>query len=53
VVVPAPSNARHETAFIVLKEGRIHFEGDANELQRSPDAYVKSFLTGWIPPLVA
>ena len=39
--------------FMVLHEGRIQFRGSAAELLASEDAYLKTFLSGWIPPLVA
>jgi phospholipid/cholesterol/gamma-HCH transport system ATP-binding protein len=42
-----------EATFLMLKDGGIHFDGSAAELCASEDAHVKTFLSGWIPPLVA
>ena len=36
--------------FIVLHDGRIHFEGTAAELLASPDRYLKEFLHMTLPP---
>jgi ABC-type transporter Mla maintaining outer membrane lipid asymmetry ATPase subunit MlaF len=36
----------------MLRNGRIYFEGDAAALKRSTDTYLRSFLSGWIPPLI-
>jgi phospholipid/cholesterol/gamma-HCH transport system ATP-binding protein len=36
--------------FIVLHEGRVHFEGSAAELFASPDSYLKEFLYMTLPP---
>jgi ABC-type transporter Mla maintaining outer membrane lipid asymmetry ATPase subunit MlaF len=34
-----------ETEFIMLKDGLICFEGDADELRTSPDPYIRNFLS--------
>jgi phospholipid/cholesterol/gamma-HCH transport system ATP-binding protein len=34
-----------EIEFIMLKDGHIHFEGQASELRESADAYLRSFLS--------
>ena len=52
-IVPARDRASHDTKFIMLKDGGVFFEGQAKELLASEDAYLKTFLSGWIPPLVA
>ena len=39
--------------FLMLKDGRIYFEGTASELKASPDPFLHAFLTGWVPPLLA
>jgi phospholipid/cholesterol/gamma-HCH transport system ATP-binding protein len=44
-VVPADAKKSNEAEFIMLKDGRIHFEGNAAELRRSADPYLKSFLS--------
>ena len=51
-VVPAGGDKAEEADFIVLRNGRIYFEGDAAELKRTTDSYLKAFLTGWIPPVI-
>lgn len=52
-IVPAEARRRDEVKFIMLKDGRIYFEGSAGDLLGSSDPYLKSFVSGWIPPLVA
>lgn len=44
-VVPAGPEKAEEAEFIMLKEGRIEFEGHAAELRGSRDPYLKSFLS--------
>ena len=44
-IVPADEKKAEEAEFIMLKDGRIHFEGHAAELRASNDAYLKSFLS--------
>jgi len=34
-----------EAEFIMLKDGRIHFEGNASELRSSTDSYLQTFLS--------
>lgn len=51
-IVPANERKAEEAEFIMLRNGRIYFEGHAAELRASNDAYLKTFLSGWIPPLV-
>jgi phospholipid/cholesterol/gamma-HCH transport system ATP-binding protein len=47
----AASQGRAERArFMVLHEGRIHFEGSAAELLASPDRYLQHFLFMTLPP---
>jgi len=38
------------TTFMVLHEGRIYFEGTANELLASRDRYLREFLFMTLPP---
>lgn len=38
--------------FVVLNEGRIYFQGTVGELSASADPYLRSLLSGWVPPLV-
>jgi phospholipid/cholesterol/gamma-HCH transport system ATP-binding protein len=51
-IVPASQRKCDEAEFIMLKDGRIYFEGHAEELRASKDRYLETFLSGWIPPLV-
>jgi phospholipid/cholesterol/gamma-HCH transport system ATP-binding protein len=43
--VPASPAKAAEIAFIMLKDGLIHYEGQANELRKSNDPYLRSFLS--------
>ena len=52
VIRPAAPGRIH-ARFIVLKDRRIYFDGEADEFRGSIDPYLRSLLTGWIPPLVA
>jgi phospholipid/cholesterol/gamma-HCH transport system ATP-binding protein len=51
-IVPASDAKCDEATFIMLRDGRIYLEGRAADLKRSTDRYLKSFLSGWIPPLI-
>jgi phospholipid/cholesterol/gamma-HCH transport system ATP-binding protein len=44
-IVPADPQKCEEAEFIMLKEGRIHFEGTAAELRASKDPYLREFLS--------
>jgi phospholipid/cholesterol/gamma-HCH transport system ATP-binding protein len=44
-IVPATPEKTDETEFIMLRDGLICFEGNADELRRSPDPYLKAFLS--------
>lgn len=44
-IVPADQKKAEEAEFIMLKDGRIHFEGTAAQLRTSADPYLKSFLS--------
>ena len=44
-VVPATPERADEAEFIMLKDGFICFEGNAEELRRSSDPYLKAFLS--------
>jgi len=43
--VEAPPAKRDETDFLMLKQGRVAFEGNADELRASGDEYLKAFLS--------
>jgi phospholipid/cholesterol/gamma-HCH transport system ATP-binding protein len=51
-IVPADESKAEEVAFIMLKDGRIYFEGHAADLRASNDPYLKAYLSGWVPPLI-
>ncbi len=51
-IVTADQQKREEAEFIMLKDGRIYFQGYAAALGAATDPYLKEFLSGWIPPLV-
>jgi phospholipid/cholesterol/gamma-HCH transport system ATP-binding protein len=44
-IEPADEKKAEEAEFIMLKDGRIHFEGHAAELRASKDPYLRSFLS--------
>ena len=44
-IVAAPKEKVAQTEFMMLKEGVVHFEGDADELRQSADPYIKDFLS--------
>jgi phospholipid/cholesterol/gamma-HCH transport system ATP-binding protein len=44
-VLPADAEKSAEAEFLMLKDGDVHFEGNAHELRASPDPYIKSFLS--------
>ena len=44
-IVPADPEKSEEAEFIMLKDGRIHFEGHAAELRASQDSYLHTFLS--------
>ncbi len=44
-IVSAATKKSEEAEFIMLKDGRIHFEGTADELRQSSDSYLQSFLS--------
>jgi len=44
-IVPAPPEKMRETDFIMLRDGGIAFEGDAEALRASDDPYIRNFLS--------
>jgi phospholipid/cholesterol/gamma-HCH transport system ATP-binding protein len=44
-VVEAPADVADDAAFMMLRDGRIYFEGSAKELMASRDPYLKNFLS--------
>lgn len=51
-IVMADAKKVEEAEFIVIKDGRIFFEGPAAALRTAPDPYLRTYLSGWVPPLV-
>jgi phospholipid/cholesterol/gamma-HCH transport system ATP-binding protein len=45
VIVPADEAKVREAEFLMLRDGLIVFEGDADELKSSHDAYLRTFLS--------
>ena len=52
-IVKADKHTTEEATFIMLKDGQVYFEGSAAELRASTDPHLQTFLSGWVPPLVA
>jgi phospholipid/cholesterol/gamma-HCH transport system ATP-binding protein len=44
-IVPADPEKSEEAEFIMLKDGRVHFEGHSAELRASTDPYIRAFLS--------
>lgn len=51
-IVPAARRTSEAAEFVMLKDGRVYFEGPAAELLASTNSYLKAYLSGWVPPLV-
>ena len=49
-VAPASEGTAANARFMVLHKGRIHFEGNSDELLASADPYLKEFLYNTLPP---
>jgi hypothetical protein len=43
--VPADAAGLDRSEFLMLKSGRVAFEGGADELRQSSDEYLKAFLS--------
>jgi phospholipid/cholesterol/gamma-HCH transport system ATP-binding protein len=52
-IVTADKHAAEDVRFIMLKDAEIYFKGSAAELLASQDPYLLTYLSGWVPPLVA
>ena len=44
-IVRAPPEKEREAEFIMVRDGDIVFEGDAQQLRASTDPYIKNFLS--------
>ena len=53
VIVQAGKDMVEDATFLMLKEGEVYFKGTAAELRASTDPLLRTFLSGWVPPLVA
>ena len=51
-VAAAGADKTDEAEFLMLRDGGIYFAGGMAEFRASTDPYLKTFLAGWIPPLV-
>jgi phospholipid/cholesterol/gamma-HCH transport system ATP-binding protein len=51
-IAPADRRRDEGAAFIMLKDGRVYFDGNIADLRDSTDPYLKTFLSGWVPPVV-
>ena len=51
-IVPANQRKADEAEFIMLRNGGIYFQGHVAELRASDDPYLKTFLSGWVPPII-
>ena len=49
-IVEASAGQAEAADFLVLYEGRIHFEGSASELLATKDAYVRDLMEMTLPP---
>ena len=49
-ILPADEKTSEQVMFMVLHDGRIHFEGTAASLLASNDPYLKEFLFMTLPP---
>ena len=52
-IVEADRHTTEEARFIMLKDAQVYFEGSAAELKASTDPHLQTYLSGWVPPLVA
>jgi phospholipid/cholesterol/gamma-HCH transport system ATP-binding protein len=52
-IVAGDGHKSDEVDFVMLRDGRIYFDGHAEELRTSKDPYLATFLSGWVPPLRA
>jgi phospholipid/cholesterol/gamma-HCH transport system ATP-binding protein len=53
LIVRADERATEAVRFIMLKDAQIYFTGSAAELLASNDPHLRTYLSGWVPPLVA
>jgi phospholipid/cholesterol/gamma-HCH transport system ATP-binding protein len=44
-IVPADARKEREAEFVMLRDGELMFEGDADALRRSGDPYLRDFLS--------
>jgi phospholipid/cholesterol/gamma-HCH transport system ATP-binding protein len=51
-IVPVEQGKTEETEFMILKDGRIFFEGYPEAMRASNDPYLETYLSGWIPPVI-
>lgn len=51
-IEPARTDQPDVATFLVLNEGRIYFQGTVADMRASTDPYLRSLLSGWVPPLI-
>lgn len=51
-IVPASEGKADEAEFIMLRDGGVFFSGQVDELKRAADSYLRTWLTGWTPPII-
>jgi len=49
-IIDASKEKIEQVEFMILLDGRIHFQGSADELLASEDAYLKEYLLDTLPP---
>ena len=49
-IVATPAKTA-QTDFIMLRDGTVYFDGNADELRASQDEHLLPFVTGWVRPL--
>jgi phospholipid/cholesterol/gamma-HCH transport system ATP-binding protein len=52
-IVRADRHTVEQATFLMLRDGRVYFEGSAGDLRASADPYLQTYLSAWVPPLVA
>ncbi len=51
-IVPADPRVADDVAFVLLKDGRVYFDGSTADLRGTRDPHLRTLLSGWVPPLM-